>query len=39
MATKVGEIYYCRVCGNRVKIVRAGSGTLVCCNLKMEVSH
>ncbi|KAA0258022.1 desulfoferrodoxin FeS4 iron-binding domain-containing protein [Deferribacter autotrophicus] len=36
MATKVGETYYCSICGNKVKIVEAGEGTLVCCGQEMK---
>jgi len=27
--TKVGEVYLCEVCGNKVKVLEAGKGTLV----------
>ncbi|MGA1845937.1 desulfoferrodoxin FeS4 iron-binding domain-containing protein [Deferribacter abyssi] len=36
MATKVGEIYYCSICGNKVKVIESGKGTLVCCGQDME---
>ena len=29
--TKVGDIYLCKICGNKVKVLEAGKGTLVCC--------
>lgn len=32
----VDELYACRVCGNEVKVTRAGGGTLVCCGQEME---
>ena len=35
MATKVGEVYYCKLCGNKVKILESGVGTLVCCDQDM----
>jgi len=28
--TKVGETYLCEICDNKVKIIEAGKGTLVC---------
>jgi superoxide reductase len=33
--TKVGDIYLCRICGNKVKVLEAGKGTLVCCGQPM----
>lgn len=37
MAVKeVGEIYICNVCGNVVRVIKAGGGTLVCCGQDME---
>jgi superoxide reductase len=35
--TNVGELYVCRICGNAVEIVVAGSGNLVCCGQPMEM--
>lgn len=35
MAIKEGDIYYCEVCGNKVKVIEAGGGTLVCCGQDM----
>lgn len=35
--TNVGELYVCRICGNAVEIVVAGSGKLVCCGQPMEI--
>lgn len=35
MATKVGEVYKCEICGNVVKVIEAGSGDLVCCGEEM----
>jgi superoxide reductase len=32
-----GEIYRCNVCGNEVKVISVGGGTLVCCNRDMEM--
>ncbi len=36
MATQNGEIYLCEVCGNKVKVIEAGGGTLVCCGQNMN---
>jgi len=33
--TKINETYVCEVCGNIVKVVKAGAGTLVCCGKNM----
>jgi superoxide reductase len=33
--TKVGDIYLCKICGNKVKVLEAGKGTLVCCGQPM----
>jgi desulfoferrodoxin-like iron-binding protein len=35
--TKIGEVYLCSICGNKVKIVEAGKGTLVCCGKPMSL--
>ncbi|HDD69491.1 MAG TPA: desulfoferrodoxin FeS4 iron-binding domain-containing protein [Candidatus Bathyarchaeota archaeon] len=34
--TKVG-VYLCEVCGNKVKVLEAGKGTLVCCGQHMKL--
>jgi superoxide reductase len=34
--TKVGEIYLCEVWGNKVKVLEAREGTLVCCGKPMK---
>ncbi|MFH2037389.1 MAG: desulfoferrodoxin [Candidatus Zixiibacteriota bacterium] len=31
------QVYKCEVCGNMVEMVRAGAGTLVCCNQNMHL--
>lgn len=31
----VNEMYSCRICGNEVKVTKAGGGTLVCCGEEM----
>ncbi|MHB8765957.1 MAG: desulfoferrodoxin FeS4 iron-binding domain-containing protein [Deferrisomatales bacterium] len=36
MATKVGEVYLCDICGNKVKMMEAGKGELVCCGQPMK---
>ncbi|MBN1367191.1 MAG: desulfoferrodoxin FeS4 iron-binding domain-containing protein [Dehalococcoidales bacterium] len=37
MAVKeVGEVYKCNICGNVVRVVKVGGGTLVCCGRDME---
>lgn len=33
--TKVNETYVCEICGNTVKVIKAGVGTLVCCGKNM----
>ena len=37
MATAVGQEYRCKVCGNKVKVVEAGGGVLVCCGIPMKL--
>jgi desulfoferrodoxin-like iron-binding protein len=32
---KIGEKYYCKICGNEVKVIKVGGGTLVCCGKDM----
>jgi desulfoferrodoxin-like iron-binding protein len=32
---KVGEHYFCTVCGNEVTVTKVGGGTLVCCGKEM----
>lgn len=37
MAVKhYGEVYLCKVCGNKVEVIEAGGGTLVCCGKDMK---
>ncbi len=31
-----GELWKCSVCGNRVEVIDAGGGTLVCCGIEMD---
>lgn len=35
--TEVGEVYKCEICGNKVKVLEAGAGTLVCCGESMNL--
>lgn len=37
MGIKVGEKYRCNICGNEVKVTKAGGGVLVCCGQPMEL--
>jgi desulfoferrodoxin-like iron-binding protein len=36
MATKEGETYLCEICGNKVEVLEAGDGELVCCGQPMK---
>lgn len=33
----VDEHYRCNICGNEVRVTKAGGGTLVCCGQEMEL--
>jgi desulfoferrodoxin-like iron-binding protein len=35
--TNVDEVYLCKICGNKVKVMKAGKGTLVCCGQAMAI--
>ncbi|MEM2954976.1 MAG: desulfoferrodoxin FeS4 iron-binding domain-containing protein [Candidatus Nanoarchaeia archaeon] len=35
--TKKGEVYKCMICGNTVKVIEEGAGTLVCCGQPMNL--
>ena len=37
MAIAVGQEYRCKICGNKVKVVVAGGGVLVCCGVPMKL--
>jgi superoxide reductase len=37
MAAQVGQVYLCKICGNKVKVVEAGGGVLVCCGVPMKL--
>jgi desulfoferrodoxin-like iron-binding protein len=34
---EVGEIYRCNICGNEVRVIKVGGGTLVCCGQEMQI--
>ncbi len=34
---KIGEKYYCKICGNEVIVTKVGGGILVCCGQEMEL--
>ncbi|UCH03111.1 MAG: desulfoferrodoxin FeS4 iron-binding domain-containing protein [Candidatus Bathyarchaeota archaeon] len=35
--TKLNEIYVCNICGNKIKVMEAGFGILVCCGQNMKL--
>jgi len=35
--TTIGDVYVCEICGNKVQVLEAGAGTLVCCGQPMKV--
>jgi desulfoferrodoxin-like iron-binding protein len=37
MAIEAGQISLCKICGNKVKVVEAGGGVLVCCGVPMKL--
>ena len=37
MLVQVGQEYLCKICGNKVKVVEAGGGVLVCCGAPMKL--
>lgn len=37
--TQVNETYRCEVCGNLVKVLETGVGTLVCCGKPMVLQQ
>jgi superoxide reductase len=37
MAIEVGQVYRCKICGNKVKVLEAGGGVLVCCGVSMKL--
>jgi len=34
--TAVDEVYVCEICGNKVRVIEAGVGVLVCCGEPMQ---
>ena len=32
-----GKVYVCDICGQEVKVTKAGTGTLVCCDRPMRI--
>jgi superoxide reductase len=34
--TQVNEVYLCKICGNKVKVLESGAGMLVCCGEPMK---
>ena len=39
MAIAVGQEFRCKICGNKVKVLEAGGGTLVCCGVPMKLEN
>ena len=37
LMTKINEIYLCKIGGNKVEVMNAGNGTLVCCGQPMAL--
>ena len=37
MSVEVGQVYRCNICGNKVKVLEAGGGVLVCCGVPMKL--
>ncbi len=35
--TEKDKIYKCEICGNEVRVIVAGAGTLVCCGQPMVI--
>jgi superoxide reductase len=35
MVTKKGQVYICEICDNKVEVIEAGIGNLVCCGQDM----
>lgn len=34
-----GKTYVCDICGQEVRVTKAGAGTLVCCNQPMRLKE
>jgi desulfoferrodoxin-like iron-binding protein len=39
MTIAVGQVYQCKICGNKVKVLVAGGGVLVCCGVSMKLTE
>ncbi len=37
--TEKGQIYVCEICENKVQVLDAGAGTLVCCGQDMTLTE
>jgi superoxide reductase len=37
--TAMNEVYKCEICGNVVKVIETGEGTLVCCDQPMVLQE
>ena len=35
--TKKGQVYVCKICGNKVEVLEAGAETLVCCGQNINL--
>jgi len=35
--TEKDQVYLCEICGNKVKVIEASFGTLVCCGQPMNL--
>ena len=39
MSVEVGQVYRGNICGNKVKVLEAGGGVLVCCGVPMKLAE
>lgn len=39
MAVQTGQVYVCDICGNKVKVLEAGKGVLICCGQPMRLTN
>jgi desulfoferrodoxin-like iron-binding protein len=39
MANQAGQVYVCEICGNKVKMLVAGKGVLICCGQPMKLTE
>jgi superoxide reductase len=37
MPNQAGQVYLCEICGNKVKMLVAGKGQLICCGQAMKL--